>query len=131
MIKDPTGTIAPILVVRDIDRAVSTYTDVFGFERLRYFDGNSQYVPLARGAAQLHVMQGESANPNHIRAAHVADVFVWVEDLADVVASAREAGLAIRRGPERYESVPLATTEVVIEDQDSYWFCFALAHLPQ
>ena len=130
MVMDPTGTIAPILVVRDVDQAVNTYAAVFGFEPLRYFDGNHEYIPLGRAGAQVHVMKGESANPNHTRAAHVADVFLWVEELDNIVSSARDAGLAITRGPERYDSTPLATTEVVIEDQDGYWFCFALAHLP-
>ncbi|MFN8169640.1 MAG: VOC family protein [Candidatus Nanopelagicales bacterium] len=130
MIKDPTGTAAPILVVRDVARAVDTYTTVLGFERLRYFDGNDEYVPLGRGGAQVHVMAGAVATPNHERAAHVADVFVWVDELDGLVAAAREAGLAITRGPERYGSTPLATTEVVVEDRDGYWFCFAVAHLP-
>ena len=78
----------------------------------------------------LHVMAGESANPNHRHVAHVADVFLWVTDLEEVVSAANAAGLAITRGPERYASTPLATTEVVVEDLDGYWFCFAVAHLP-
>lgn len=130
MLEDPTGTAAPILVVRDVARAVETYTTVFGFEPLRYFDGNEEYVPLARGGAQIHVMAGGAPTPNHERAAHVADLFVWVEYVDGIVAAARAAGLAITRGPERYDSTPLATTEVVVEDPDGYWFCFAVAHLP-
>ena len=126
----PTGTLAPILVVPDVEKAVDTYTRVFGFDRLRYFDGNSDYVPLGRNGAQLHVMRGEQANPNHSRAAHVADVFLWVDELDSLMAAARDAGLAITRGPERYDSTPLATTEVVVEDRDGYWFCFAVSHLP-
>jgi catechol 2,3-dioxygenase-like lactoylglutathione lyase family enzyme len=127
--RDPTGTLAPILVVPDVERAVATYTGVFGFTRLAYFDGNEDYVPLDRDGAQVHVMKGERANPNHALAAHVADVFLWVDGLDGLVTSARGAGLAITRGPERYDSTPVATTEVVVEDQDGYWFCFALAHL--
>ena len=46
--KDPTGTLAPILVVTDVARAVETYVQVFGFGRLNYFDGNDDYVPLGR-----------------------------------------------------------------------------------
>jgi hypothetical protein len=99
MLKDPTGTIAPILVVRDIDKALYTYTTVFGFTRLRYFDGNDEYVPLGRDAAQVHVMKGERANPNHVNAGHVADVFVWVDDLDSLVTAARDAGLPITRAP--------------------------------
>ena len=128
--KDPTGTLAPILVVTDVARAVETYVQVFGFGRLNYFDGNDDYVPLGRDGSQLHVMAGESANPNHRHVAHVADVFLWVTDLEEVVSAANAAGLPITRGPERYDSTPLATTEVVVEDQDGYWFCFAVAHLP-
>lgn len=127
---DPTGGIAPILVVPDVAKAVDTYASVFGFERLGYFEGNDDYIPLDRDGAQLHVMRGKRANPNNGHAAHVADVFLWVDELDSLIAAAREAGLAITRGPERYDSTPLATTEVVIEDQDGYWFCFALAHLP-
>lgn len=125
---DPTGAIAPILVVRDMDAALRTYTHVFGFERLRYFDGNDEYVVLGRGAAQLHVMSGAETNPNHRHAAHVADLFVWVESIDELVAASRRAGLEITRGPERYDSTPVATTEVVVQDPDGYWFCFATAH---
>lgn len=128
--KDPTGSLAPILVVPEVEKAVDTYERVFGFHRLRYFDGNDAYVPLDRDGAQLHVMKGEGANPNHVRSAHVADVFLWVDELDSLIAAARTEGLSVTRGPERYESTPLATTEVVVEDQDGYWFCFAVAHLP-
>jgi catechol 2,3-dioxygenase-like lactoylglutathione lyase family enzyme len=128
MTDEPTGRIAPILVVPDVEKAVETYTSVFGFERLRYFDGNDEYVPLGRGNAELHVMKGDVANPNHAHAGHVADLFVWVDELDGLVAAAHDAGLSITRGPERYDSTPLATTEVVVEDQDGYWFCFAVAH---
>lgn len=128
--QDPTGSLAPIIAVPDVEKAVETYTRVFGFERLRYFDGNDDYVPLQRNGAQLHVMKGLSANPNHQHAVHAADVFLWVDELDSLVAAAHEAGLAITRGPERYDSTPLATTELVVEDRDGYWFCFAVAHLP-
>ena len=128
--KDPTGLIAPILVVPDVDTAVDTYERVFGFQRLDYFEGNREYVPLERDGAQVHVMTGARANPNHVHATHVADVFLWVADLDGLVAAARGEGLPVRRGPERYDSAPLASTEVVIEDRDGYWFCFAVPHLP-
>jgi catechol 2,3-dioxygenase-like lactoylglutathione lyase family enzyme len=130
VIKDPTGSLAPILVVPDVTKAVDTYTTVFGFERLRYFDGNEVYLVLDRRGAQIHIYQGDTANPNNRQAANVADVFLWVDDVDELIAAAQEAGLAITRGPERYDSTPLATTEVVIEDPDGYQFCFALAHLP-
>jgi catechol 2,3-dioxygenase-like lactoylglutathione lyase family enzyme len=130
MITDPTGRVAPILVVRDVEKAVETYTKIFGFDRLRYFDGNDGYVPLSRGSAEIHVMKGAMADPHHRGAAHAADLFLWVDSLDELVAAACDAGLPITRGPERYDSTPLETTEVVIEDQDGYWFCFAVAHLP-
>ena len=76
----------------------------------------------------MHLIQGRSPNPNHKGSAHAADVFVWVEELDSLLDAARAAGLAVRRGPERYDSSPMATTEVVIEDPDGYWICFALAH---
>ena len=55
---DPTGGIAPILVVPDVAKAVDTYASVFGFERLGYFEGNDDDIPLDRDGAQLHVMRG-------------------------------------------------------------------------
>ena len=86
--------------------------------------------------AELHFFTGTmdsgkstlALQTNHNHAAHVADVFVWVDDLDPLVTAARDHGLAITRGPERYDSTPLGTTEVVIEDQDGYWFCFATPH---
>ncbi len=69
--KDPTGQIASILVVPDMEKALATYTSVLGFDRLRYFDGNDEYVALDRAGAQIHVMKGGHANPNHRHTAHV------------------------------------------------------------
>jgi catechol 2,3-dioxygenase-like lactoylglutathione lyase family enzyme len=130
IVKDPNGKVAPILVVPDMEKALATYTRVFGFDLLRYFDGNDEYVVLERSGAQIHLMKGPRANPNHVKAAHVADVFRWVDELDGLRAAAQDAGLTIARGPERYDSTPLATTELVIADQDGYWFCFGLAHVP-
>jgi catechol 2,3-dioxygenase-like lactoylglutathione lyase family enzyme len=125
---DPTGRLAPILVVTDVERTVDVCTTVLGLERLRYFDGNDEYVVLGRGDAQIHLLKGRSANPNNRSSAHGADVFLWVDDLDGIITAARAAGLPITRGPERYDSTPMATTEVVIEDHDGYWFCCAVAH---
>lgn len=122
------NTIAPILAVSDLAKALEIYRDVFGFERLRYFDGNDEYAVVGRGTAQLHLMAGKP-NPHHVRGSHVADVFVWVDDLEPVVECARAKKLAITRGPESYDSTPIATTEVVIEDADGYWLCFGTSRL--
>ena len=87
--QDPTGTLAPILVVPDVAQAAETYERVFGFRRLRYFDGNDEYVPLGRGHAQVHLIHGRATNPNHRGSAHAADVFVWVDELDSLVDAAR------------------------------------------
>lgn len=123
----PMDVAAPILVVRDLEAAVATYCEVYGFRALRYFGGNTEYLVLDRAGAQVHVMSGRAANPNHRQSGHVADVFVWVDTLHDIVDRATAAGLRITRGPERYDSTPVATTEVVVEDAEGYWFCFAVA----
>ncbi len=122
------GLIAPILPVPDPMRTMDTYVRVFGFRRLRYFDGNDEYIVLDREGAQVHLMKGPRATPHHRHGTHVADLFIWMNRLEDVVEAAREAGLAITRGPESYATWPVATTEVVIEDHDGYWLCFATAH---
>lgn len=117
--------IAPILTMADVQAAAELYERAFGFHRMNYFDGNDEYLVLERDGAQLHLAQFGAASPHHRNGAHVADVFCWVDDLDPLVAAADRAGLAVRRGPEHYDSTPVATTEVVFEDPDGYWFCFA------
>ncbi len=119
------STAAPILIVTDVAAAVGDYSRWFGFADLAYFAGNDEYVVLGLQDAQIHLMQGRDSNPNHRHGMHVADAFVWVRDLDAGVASASAAGLTARRGPEHYDSSPVATTEVVFEDSDGNWICFA------
>ena len=68
-----------------------------------------------------------------VRARHVADVWVSVDDLGAASLTGR-ATLVYTPSPVALsglqDSAPLATTKVVIEDQDGHWFCFATAHLP-
>ena len=119
---------APILCVTSIPEAVKFYERCFGFLKQRYFDGNESYVVLQRGSAQIHLIESERTNANHALAAHVADVFIWVPSLEPVLALAARNNLVAMRGPERYDSSPVATTEVVFEDNSGYWLCFAEAH---
>ncbi|MDN5726398.1 MAG: VOC family protein [Propionibacteriales bacterium] len=126
MLKKPSTT-AAILTMPDVLAAAELYERAFDFRRLRYFDGNEEYLVLGRGDAQIHLAQFGSATPHHLNGGHVADVFCWVTDLAPILASARAAGLPVRRGPDSYDSTPVATTEVVFEVPDGYWFCFATA----
>lgn len=123
----PPLTAAPILCVPDVAAASAFYARAFGFEPVMYFAGNDEYAVLVRGAAQLHLFQSVDSRPNHRGGAHVADAFVWVDDLDAVVASATAAGLSAERGPEHYPSEPVATTEVVYPDADGNWLCFAVA----
>lgn len=119
------STAAPILLVTDLAAAIGDYRRWFGFEDLQYFVGNDQYAVLGLQDAQIHLMQGPGSSPNHRHGMHVADAFVWVGDLDAVVDSATGAGLTPQRGPEHYDSSPVATTEVVFEDSDGNWLCFA------
>lgn len=117
---------APIVIVTNMAASLDAY-GALGFAPQQWWAGNDQYVPIARGDAYLHLMVGARANPNHVGGVHVADAFIWVDDLDPIVAAARDAGWAIRRGPERYASTPIATTELVTEDPDGNWICWAVA----
>ncbi len=75
------------------------------------------------------LVQDPRTNPNNVQAEHVADAFIWVPSIEPVVALATKNGLTPARGPERYNSSPVATTEVVYPDNSGYWLCFAEAHL--
>jgi len=122
-------TAAPILCVPSVAEAVAFYERCFGFVRQNYFAGNDEYAVLKLGHAEVHLFESARTNPNHVHTGHVADAFVWVPSLEPVVARAEQNGLAPMRGPERYESAPVATTEVVYEDNSGYWLCFAEAHV--
>ena len=123
----PSSAAAPILCVQNIPASIARYAQAFGFEARRYFDGNDGYAVLTRGEAQVHLFRTDQSDPHHRHDAHVADVFVWVDDLDAVVASATAAGLRAERGPEHYDSTPVATTEVVYPDLDGNWLCFGQA----
>lgn len=120
-------TAAAILCVRDVAAACAFYDRTFGFERLHYFDGNEAYAVVGCGDAQVHLFRSPSPDPHHVRGIHVADVFVWVPDIAPVVERALAAGLSAERGPEHYDSAPVGTTEVVFSDEDGNWICFGQA----
>lgn len=130
MAPDAPGGAAPVLVVTDLPAARRFYADAFGFEPRRYFDGNDGYAVLELGRAQVHLFLGRRAVPHHAGGSHVADAFVWVDDLDPVLARAAAAGLTPERGPEHYDSSPVATTEVVLADPDGNWLCFATADTP-
>lgn len=120
-------TAAAILCVRDVAAACEFYDRAFGFARLRYFDGNDAYAVVGSGDAQIHLIQSSSPEPHNVRGIHVADVFVWVSDIAPVVERAVAAELSAERGPEHYDSEPVGTTEAVFSDVDGNWICFGQA----
>ncbi len=55
--------------------------------------------------------------------------FIWVPSIEPVVALATKDHMTPVRGPEHYDSSPVATTEVVYPDNSDYWICFSEAHL--
>jgi hypothetical protein len=122
-------TAAPILCVPSVSDAVDFYQRCFGFVRQDYFRGNDVYVVMKLGRAELHLYESPRVNPNNVHATHVADAFIWVSSLEPVLLLAKENGLSPVRGPERYDTSPVATTEVVYPDNSGYWICFAEAHL--
>lgn len=117
-------TAAPILCVTQIARSIRFYEQAFGFARPSYFDGNEDYVVIALGEAQIHLMASERANPNHAVNPRAGDPFVWVPSITPVATLAAAAGLVPQRGPARYDSTPVATEEVVFTDPDGYRICF-------
>jgi len=119
---------APILAVPSVAESVEYYERCFGFTKQQYFYGNDVYVVITLHSAQIHFIECKNTNPNNIRSMHVADVFVWVDNLDAVCARAAANGLTALRGPERYDTVPVATTEVVYPDNNGYWICFAVRH---
>jgi predicted enzyme related to lactoylglutathione lyase len=119
------STSAPILIATDLRASVDFYGQCFGFTDLHYFADNDEYAVLGLAEAQVHLMAGRAANPNHLRGSHVADAFIWVSDLDAVISAGTAAGLTALRGPESYDSTPVATTEVVFADADDNWLCFA------
>lgn len=122
-------TAAPILCVTSVPAAVEFYERCFGFARQNYFSGNEVYVVMKLGHAEVHLYESPRANPNNVNAEHVADAFIWVPSIEPVMSLATKNGLTPVRGPKRYDSSPVATTEVVYPDNSGYWLCFSEAHL--
>ena len=86
----PPHVAAPVLAVTDLTAALHFYRSVCGMQRVDYFVGNDEYAVVGRGDAHLHLMVAPRSNPNHRNGAHVADAFVWVDDLDPIVAAARD-----------------------------------------
>ncbi len=122
-------TAAPILCVTSAAEAIEFYERCFGFTRQNYFSGIEVYVVMKLGHAEVHLYESPRANPNNVNAGHVADAFIWVPRIEPVVSLATKNGLTPVRGPEHYDSSPVATTEVVYPDNSGYWICFSEAHL--
>ena len=64
---------APVLPVRDVDRAVHHYRDL-GFEVTTYEGGGYAYA--RRGAVQLHLTQVDDVDPK----ANTSAVYLYVDD---------------------------------------------------
>jgi hypothetical protein len=119
---------APILCVKSTSESIEFYERCFGFARQNYFNGNDRYVVMKLGPAEIHLAECDGTNPSNVHAGHIADAFIWVPSIEAVKSLAARNGLAPVRGPERYSSSPVATTEVVYPDNMGYWICFGEAH---
>lgn len=124
----PAATAAPILCVRDLLASCELYERAFRFRRLRYFDGNGEHAYGAGRSADAPAPAGGCSSAPH-PGSHVADSFVWVDDLTPIFKSAQSAGLTSNRGPEHYTAAG-GHDQGRPPDLDENWICVTQAGEP-
>ncbi len=114
--------VAPVLLVNDIHRAVSFYTEKLGFT-VNELHGEPPSFAMAMSNDKTIMLKQSAGGPreNAASLSGVWDVYLWVRDIDAVAETLRSAGVAIHRGPEK---TPYGCTEIEIKDPDGHLIAF-------
>jgi catechol 2,3-dioxygenase-like lactoylglutathione lyase family enzyme len=104
------SNVAPVLGVRDLDRALRRYRKL-GFSA-RAYDGPDRYGFVERDGVELHL----SESPQHDRARDGAEIYLYVSDADALYAAWSSAGVKGRFIPPH--DTPYGLREFAYVDRD-------------
>lgn len=104
------SNVAPVITVRDLDRALRRYQKL-GFSARRY-KGPERYGFVERDRVELHL----SESPEHDRARDGAEVYLYVSDADALYATWSASGVKGRFVPPH--DTPYGLREFVFVDRD-------------
>jgi catechol 2,3-dioxygenase-like lactoylglutathione lyase family enzyme len=104
------STVAPVIPVRDLDRALRRYRKL-GFSA-RAYDGPDRYGFVERGGVQLHL----SESPEHDRTRDGAEIYLYVSDADALYAAWSSSGVKGRLVPPH--DTPYGLREFAFRDAD-------------
>lgn len=93
---------ATVLLVEDVGRAVTYYSEALGFETRPWEVNPGHYGYAERDGCHLHFarFEGARARPNHAEAPpDMFDVYVWVDDVEALHEELTGRGAALLHGP--------------------------------
>ncbi|MEM7329944.1 MAG: VOC family protein [Pseudomonadota bacterium] len=117
---------AGVLVVQDIHRSVAFYRDRLGFDIAEIWGDPPSFAIADTPRASIMLKQAagdagsEVAVPNATRVGGLWDIYIWVQDLAPIIAHL-DATKTPHSAP---EEMPHGCTEIVVTDPDGYLICF-------
>jgi len=120
----PTSAVTPIIIYRDVEKAIDWLSGAFGFrERLRASDreGVISHAQLRAGGGDL--MIGRAGGPFSAPSGHVHQyVLVAVEDVDAHFEHAKAFGAPIVQPP---ENMPFGVRHYTASDLDGHWWTFS------
>ena len=109
------------LLVRDLDRSVSFYTDVLGFEPIeRAGSGNVRWLTIG-GLDTIHLIQGDFGATHLTKDTHFA---LRVDDLDAFVADISKRGVTFYDWPGNIGTIGVRRDgfrQAYVQDPDGYW----------
>lgn len=111
---------APVLLVRDIRRAVDFYTKKLWFQ-VDDLHGEPPSFAMANAGATTIMLKESADGPRPNAVEEMWDVYLWVGDIDAVETALSAAGVPIVRGPSK---TPYGCAEIEIDDPDGHRIAF-------
>lgn len=115
-------TLAPVLVVPEVQQALEYYRDKLGFETEGWEPNPAQYGYAYRDGLGVHFNQGEQPRPNHeVVQPDLFDVYFSVDDVTALHEELTRSGADLLHAPiER----PWGMLEIRVQDPFGYILAF-------
>jgi hypothetical protein len=116
--------LAPQFVVPDVIKTAEYYRDKLGFEILGFFADPPVFAIVRRGAAEIHLGQGDSDSiqiNEAVRKGLGTDAYIFVTDVNALYAEYMKNGVEITEGPIKrvYNCV-----EITVKDCNGFQLVF-------
>jgi uncharacterized glyoxalase superfamily protein PhnB len=109
--------IAPVLVVRDIERSLAYFRDALGFDLAFIYGEPTFYAGVCRGSVTIHLQSATSTD----RQPGQAGISIFTSDVDALYEELRERGAEIVKPPADYD---YGMRDFDVRDPDGNALCF-------